>query len=222
MTDEQPSKFDTLFARNRFWAERIKAINPDFFLNLSRQQKPEFLWIGCADSRVPANEIIDLPPGEVFVHRNIANLVVPSDLNCLSVIQYAVEVLEIRYIIVCGHYGCGGVKAALSDDNNGLIDNWLRHIRQVKRLHADAFEGISAEDEIVDRLCELNVIEQVHNVCGTTIVRDAWARGANVRVDGWVYSIRDGILKGLCSLGPETATGTDNPAKPTASKAATG
>ena len=204
MTDKQPSKFDTLFERNRFWAERIKAINPDFFLNLSRQQKPEFLWIGCADSRVPANEIIDLPPGEVFVHRNIANVVVPSDLNCLSVIQYAVEVLEIRYIIVCGHYGCGGVKAALSDDNHGLIDNWLRHIRQVKRLHADAFEGMSVEDEIVDRLCELNVIEQVHNVCATTIVRDAWARGANVRVDGWVYSIKDGILKGLCSHGPES------------------
>jgi carbonic anhydrase len=222
MTDKQPSKFDTLFERNRFWAERIKAINPDFFLNLSRQQKPEFLWIGCADSRVPANEIIDLPPGEVFVHRNIANIVVPSDLNCLSVIQYAVDVLEIRYIIVCGHYGCGGVKAALSEDNHGLIDNWLRHIRQVKRLHADAFEGMSAEAEIVDRLCELNVIEQVHNVCATTIVRDAWARGANVRVDGWVYSIRDGILKGLCSLGPETAAETFGAAKSAADKEATG
>ena len=205
MADEKTSKFDTLFARNRFWAERIKAINPDFFLNLSRQQSPEFLWIGCADSRVPANEIIDLPPGEVFVHRNIANVVVPSDLNCLSVIQYAVEVLDIRYIIVCGHYGCGGVKAALADENHGLIDNWLRHIRQVKRLHAHEFDDLSSDDEIVDRLCELNVIEQVHNVCATTIVRDAWARGVEVRVEGWVYSIKDGILRGLCSHGRETA-----------------
>jgi carbonic anhydrase len=202
MTDGQSSKFDTLFARNRAWADRIKAINPDFFLNLSRQQRPEFLWIGCADSRVPANEIVDLPPGEVFVHRNIANVVVPSDLNCLSVIQYAVEVLEIRHIIVCGHYGCGGVKAALSDDDHGLIDNWLRHIRNVVRLHADEFDTLSGDEHRVDRLCELNVIEQVHNVCATTIVRDAWARGIDVRVDGWVYSIKDGVLKSLCSRGP--------------------
>lgn len=205
MTDDHTTKFETLFSRNRFWAERIKAINPDFFLNLSRQQNPDFLWIGCADSRVPANEIIDLPPGEVFVHRNIANVVVPSDLNCLSVIQFAVEVLKIRHIIVCGHYGCGGVKAALSTENHGLIDNWLRHILNVKRLHAYAFEGLVEEEEIVDRLCELNVIEQVHNVCATTIVRDAWSRGEDVRIDGWVYSIKDGILKGLCSRGPETA-----------------
>lgn len=204
MADEQLSKFETLFARNRAWADRIKAINPDFFLKLSRQQTPEFLWIGCADSRVPANEIIDLPPGEVFVHRNIANVVVPSDLNCLSVIQFAVEVLEINHIIVCGHYGCGGVKAALSDDNHGLIDNWLRHIRHVKRLYPAEFEALD-DDAAVDRLCELNVIEQVNNVCATTIVRDAWARGTNVRVEGWVYSIRDGILKSLCSRGPETA-----------------
>lgn len=210
MADERPSKFETLFERNRFWAERIKAINPDFFLNLSRQQKPEFLWIGCADSRVPANEIIDLPPGEVFVHRNIANVVVPSDLNCLSVIQYAVEVLAIRYIIVCGHYGCGGVKAALSDENHGLIDNWLQHIRQVKRLHAREFDSLDGEGA-VDRLCELNVIEQVENVCATTIIRDAWARGADVRVEGWVYSIKDGILKGLCSHGLQSAPGGDDP-----------
>jgi carbonic anhydrase len=203
MADEQLSKFETLFARNRAWADRIKAINPDFFLKLSRQQTPEFLWIGCADSRVPANEIIDLPPGEVFVHRNIANVVVPSDLNCLSVIQFAVEVLEIKHIIVCGHYGCGGVKAAMSDDNHGLIDNWLRHIRHVKRLYPGEFEALD-DDAAVDRLCELNVIEQVNNVCATTILRDAWARGANVRVEGWVYSIRDGILKSLCSRGPET------------------
>lgn len=205
MTDGQSSKFDTLFARNRAWADRIKAINPDFFLNLSRQQKPEFLWIGCADSRVPANEIVDLPPGEVFVHRNIANVVVPSDLNCLSVIQYAVEVLEIRHIIVCGHYGCGGVKAAMSDDDHGLIDNWLRHIRNVRRLRADEFDSLSDDEQQVDRLCELNVVEQVHNVCATTIVRDAWARGVDVHVDGWVYSIKDGVLKSLCSRGPETS-----------------
>jgi carbonic anhydrase len=204
MTKSHSSKFDTLFQRNQFWAERIKAINPEFFLNLSRQQSPEFLWIGCADSRVPANEIVDLPPGEVFVHRNIANVVVPSDLNCLSVIQFAVEVLEIRHIIVCGHYGCGGVKAALSNESHGLIDNWLQHIRNVMRLHPDAFAELS-EDEKVDRLCELNVIEQVHNVSATTIVRDAWARGVDLRVDGWVYSIKDGILRGLCSVGRETS-----------------
>jgi carbonic anhydrase len=198
------SKFDDLFARNRRWAERIKEINPQFFENLSRQQKPDFLWIGCADSRVPANQIVDLPPGEVFVHRNIANVVVPSDLNCLSVIQFAVEVLGVEHIIVCGHYGCGGVKAALSLENHGLIDNWLRHIRNVRRLHAHAFEGLVDDDQIVDLLCELNVIEQVHNVCATTIVRDAWLRGVNVRVDGWVYSIKDGLVKSLVERGPET------------------
>ncbi len=198
------TKFNDLFARNRLWAERIKEINPDFFAKLSAQQNPEFLWIGCSDSRVPANQIIDLPPGEVFVHRNIANVVVPSDLNCLSVIQYAVEVLEVRHIIVCGHYGCGGVKAAMSPDNHGLIDNWLRHIRNVKRLHEHAFEHVHDEEEALDRLCELNVVEQVHNVCATTIVRDAWLRGADLRVEGWVYSIKDGILHGLCSRGPET------------------
>jgi carbonic anhydrase len=197
-------KDESLFARNRQWAERIKSANPDFFLKLSRQQTPRLLWIGCADSRVPANQIIDLPPGEVFVHRNIANVVVASDLNCLSVIQFAVEVLEIRHIVVCGHYGCGGVKAALSDDDHGLIDNWLRHIRNVKRLHAHAFAHLHDEEAAVDRLCELNVIEQVNNVCGTTIVRDAWRRGVPLRVDGWVYSIKDGILKDLCSRGPET------------------
>ncbi|MCP4385488.1 MAG: carbonate dehydratase [Hyphomicrobiales bacterium] len=198
------SRIEDLFNRNRIWAERIKEINPDFFLNLSRQQKPEYLWIGCSDSRVPANQIIDLPPGEVFVHRNIANVVVPSDLNCLSVIQFAVEVLEIKHIIVCGHYGCGGVKAALSSENHGLIDNWLRHIRNVKRLHASDFDDLVGEEPTIDRLCELNVIEQVHNVCATTIVRDAWLRGSHLTVEGWVYSIKDGVLKGLCSRGPET------------------
>jgi carbonic anhydrase len=200
------AKIDELFNRNRLWAERIKKANPDFFLNLSRQQTPEFLWIGCSDSRVPANQIIDLPPGEVFVHRNIANVVVPSDLNCLSVIQFAVEVLSVKHIIVCGHYGCGGVKAALSPEDHGLIDNWLRHIRNVKRLHAAEFENLVGEEETVDRLCELNVIEQVRNVCGTTIVRDAWLRGADLTVEGWVYSIKDGILRNLCSHGADTAS----------------
>jgi len=198
------ANFETLFARNKIWAARIKEINPDFFQNLSLQQRPQYLWIGCADSRVPANQIIDLPPGEVFVHRNLANVVVPSDLNCLSVIQYAVEVLEIKHIIVCGHYGCGGVKAALSGESHGLIDNWLRHIRNVKRLNADAFENLVDKEETVDKLCELNVIEQVHNVCETTIVRDAWLRGIDLHVDGWVYSIKNGVLKSLCSRGPGT------------------
>lgn len=195
---------ESLFERNRRWAENTKREDPDFFLELSRQQKPELLWIGCADSRVPANQIIDLPPGEVFVHRNVANLVVPSDLNCLSVLQFAVETLRVKHVIVCGHYGCGGVEASLSDEDHGLIDNWLRHIRHVKRLYPAEFEALD-DDAAVDRLCELNVIEQVNNVCATTIVRDAWARGTNVRVEGWVYSIRDGILKSLCSRGPETA-----------------
>lgn len=198
------SRIEELFTRNRVWAERIKEINPDFFLKLSQQQKPEYLWIGCSDSRVPANQIIDLPPGEVFVHRNIANVVVPSDLNCLSVIQFAVEVLEVKHIIVCGHYGCGGVKASLSSESHGLIDNWLRHIRNVKRLHASEFDGLSGEESTVDRLCELNVVEQVHNVCATTIVRDAWLRGSELTVEGWVYSIKDGVLKELCSRGPDT------------------
>jgi carbonic anhydrase len=200
------AKIDELFNRNRLWAERIKKANPDFFLNLSLQQTPEFLWIGCSDSRVPANQIIDLPPGEVFVHRNIANVVVPSDLNCLSVIQFAVEVLSVKHIIVCGHYGCGGVKAALSPEDHGLIDNWLRHIRNVKRLHAAEFENLAGEEETIDRLCELNVIEQVNNVCGTTIVRDAWQRGADLTVEGWVYSIKDGILRNLCSHGADIAS----------------
>ena len=198
------SKFHDLFIRNQRWAERIKQATPDYFLKLAAQQSPDFLWIGCSDSRVPANELLDLPPGEVFVHRNIANVVVPSDLNCLSVIQFAVEVLKVRHIIVCGHYGCGGVRAAMSCENHGLIDNWLRHIRNVHRLHADRFEHIHDEEEVLDRLCELNVVEQVHNVCATTIVHDAWHRGENVQVEGWVYSIRDGILKELCSRGPET------------------
>jgi carbonic anhydrase len=188
-----------LFARNKTWSDRIKEINPDFFTNLARQQKPEYLWIGCADSRVPANQIVDLPPGEVFVHRNIANVVVPTDLNCLSVLQYAVEVLRVRAVIVCGHYGCGGIDAALADQELGLIDNWLNHIRAVHRLHKGAFEAC-ADDPAArsDLLCELNVVEQVNHVCDTTIVRHAWAEGRDLPVYGAVYRLKDGILNQLC------------------------
>jgi carbonic anhydrase len=186
-----------LFDNNRAWAERIEREQPGFFEQLSKQQNPEYLWIGCADSRVPANEIINLPPGEVFVHRNIANLVVHTDLNCLSVIQYAVAVLKVKHIIVCGHYGCGGVRAALEDDNHGLIDNWLRHIRDVYRFHRDTLDPIGDPDARRDRLCELNVIEQVSNVCNTTMVRDAWAAGQQLAVHGWIYRLEDGLLHDL-------------------------
>jgi carbonic anhydrase len=186
-----------LFDSNREWAERIEREQPGFFAQLSRQQNPEYLWIGCADSRVPANEIINLPPGEVFVHRNIANLVVHTDLNCLAVIQYAVEVLKVKHIIVCGHYGCGGVRAALDETNHGLIDNWLRHIRDVYRYHRDALDAIEDSDGRRDRLCELNVIEQVSNVCNTTMVRDAWVAGQDLAVHGWIYRLEDGLLHDL-------------------------
>jgi carbonic anhydrase len=199
--------FDRIFSRNRDWAARMKQDNPEYFRNLSEQQAPEFLWIGCADSRVPANQIMTLPPGEVFVHRNIANVVVPSDLNCLSVLQYAVEVLRVRHIIVCGHYGCGGVRAALSGEDNGLIDNWLNHIRTVERLHADKFTPDMTDEERQNLLCELNIEEQVRNVCSTTIVRDAWARGQALTVHGLVYTLSDGILQEICvrDPGPEAA-----------------
>jgi len=190
------SDISHLFQNNRDWANSITAENPDFFYNLSKQQSPDILWIGCADSRVPANEIIKLPPGEVFVHRNIANVVVHTDLNCLSVIQYAVEVLEVKHIIVCGHYGCGGIKAAMENKNHGLIDNWLRHIKDVRRFNE--LELLSVDEEHrFDRLCELNVIEQVSNVANTTVVNEAWKRGAELSVHGWVYAINDGILKDL-------------------------
>ncbi|MCB1724445.1 MAG: carbonate dehydratase [Chromatiaceae bacterium] len=185
-----------LFENNRIWAEAIKKQDPDFFERLCRQQAPQYLWIGCSDSRVPANEIVDLPPGDVFVHRNIANVVVHTDLNCLSVIQYAVEVLKVRHIIVCGHYGCGGVKAAIEGRDHGLIDNWLRHIKDVGRFNADRLTGLDGEQRF-DALCELNVAEQVTNVCNTTIVKNAWERGADLTVHGWIYSIRDGILHSL-------------------------
>ena len=186
-----------LFDSNREWAECIAQEQPDFFEQLSKQQSPEYLWIGCADSRVPANEIINLPPGEVFVHRNIANVVVHTDLNCLSVIQYAVEVLKVKHIIVCGHYGCGGVKAAMENNSHGLIDNWLRHLRDVYRLHRAELDQIEDQEACRNRLCELNVIEQVDNVCNTTMVRDAWAAGQELAVHGWIYSLKDGLLRDL-------------------------
>jgi carbonic anhydrase len=188
---------DQLLESNRAWARKIKAQEPDFFQTLSKQQSPGYLWIGCSDSRVPANEIVDLMPGELFVHRNVANVVVHTDLNCLSVTQYAVDVLQVRHIIVCGHYGCGGVNAALRNDRLGLIDNWLRHIQDVRQKHAALLEAAGDESQQLDRLCELNVIEQVFNVCQTTIVQSAWERQQELTVHGWIYGLSDGLLRDL-------------------------
>ncbi len=185
-----------LFDNNLAWVDRIRRRQPDFFARLAHQQAPEYLWIGCSDSRVSANQIVDLPPGEVFVHRNIANVVAHTDLNCLSVIQYAVDVLQIRHIIVCGHYGCGGVRAAMDPREHGLIDNWLRHVEDVAHLNADSLRGLEAEQKL-DRLCELNVIEQVKNVCDTTTVVKAWNGDLPLSVHGWIYNIGNGILKDL-------------------------
>ncbi len=186
-----------LLENNRRWAQARASNDPDFFPRLSRQQAPEFLWVGCADSRVPANEIVGMDPGQLFVHRNVANLVVPSDLNCLSVIQYAVEVLKVRHIIVCGHYGCGGVRAALEEAQLGLIDNWLRPIRQLSHVHRSQLNALPDLDARVDRLCELNVIAQARSVAGTTIVQNAWHRDQTLAVHGWVYSLRDGLIRDL-------------------------
>ena len=186
-----------LFESNRAWSERIRRDDPEFFPRLSRQQRPRYLWIGCADSRVPANEIVDLAPGELFVHRNLANVVVHSDLNCLSVMQFAVEVLKVEHIIVCGHYGCSGVSTALQNQRVGLADNWLRHVQDVHAKHDSA---VAREPDLahrIDRLCELNVIEQVAHVCQTTIVRDAWARGQELDVHGWVFGLKDGLVRDL-------------------------
>ena len=185
-----------LFDRNADWATAIKEQDPGFFETLAAQQNPEYLWIGCSDSRVAANQIIDLPPGEVFVHRNIANVVVHTDLNCLSVIHFAVEVLQVKHIIVCGHYGCSGIRAAMDDQQHGLIDNWLRHIKDVSRFNSDKLEGLN-EDEKFDLLCELNVREQVANVCSTPIVQKAWKNGKTLFVHGWIYNINNGLLKDL-------------------------
>ena len=194
-----------LFANNRAWAGKVKRENPTFFKRLAEQQSAQYLWIGCSDSRVPANEIIGLMPGEVFVHRNIANVVVHTDLNCLSVIQYAVDVLKVKHVIVTGHYGCGGVRAALFGDRVGLADNWLHHVHDVRDKHLEKIMALKLPDERLNRLCELNVIEQVANVCRTTIVRDAWERGQELSVHGWVYTLHDGLLHDL-NL---TVTGSD-------------
>jgi carbonic anhydrase len=181
-----------LFENNRQWAENIRLQDPDFFSQLARQQSPEFLWIGCSDSRVPANQIVGLLPGELFVHRNVGNLVVHTDLNCLSVLQFAVDILNVRHVIVCGHYGCSGVRAAMRRDRIGLSDNWLRHLEDVRQKHSARLA-----DDAQDRLSELNVIEQVRNVCQTTIARDAWARGQPLSIHGWIYGIHDGLLRDL-------------------------
>lgn len=188
---------DQLFENNRDWAAEILSRDANFFKKLAEQQSPEYLWIGCADSRVPANELLGLLPGELFVHRNIANLVVHSDLNCLSVLQFAVDVLKVKHVIVCGHYGCGGVQAALTGRRVGLADNWLRHVQDVHQKHEKYLGEVLPEKDRVNRLCELNVIEQVVNVCQTTIVQDAWERGQAVEVHGWVYGIQDGLLNEL-------------------------
>jgi len=203
-----------LFESNRAWAEDISAREPEFFRELARQQTPEYLWIGCSDSRVPSTQLVGLSPGEMFVHRNVANLVVHTDLNCLSVMQYAVEVLKVKHIIVCGHYGCGGVQAALAGARFGLIDNWLRHVEDVAEKHAAALGRVAEEGARLRLLCELNVREQVSNVCRTTVVQDAWARGQELSVHGWIYALEDGLLRdlGLCVTCPadlEPAAGAE-------------
>ncbi len=185
-----------LLQNNREWADRIAREDPEFFQHLAKQQHPEYLWIGCSDSRVPANQIVGLLPGEVFVHRNIANVVVHTDLNCLSVIQYAVDVLKVKHIMVVGHYGCGGVKAALDRDRVGLVDLWLRHVQDVHLRHVSKVDALAPELRH-DRLCELNVIEQVANVAQTIVVQDAWARGQCLTVHGWIYGLKDGLIRDL-------------------------
>ncbi|MGH8322047.1 MAG: carbonate dehydratase [Gammaproteobacteria bacterium] len=190
-------KLPEIFANNLAWAGDVTRKQPGFFKRLAEQQNPKYLWIGCSDSRVPANQIMGLMPGEVFVHRNIANVVVHTDLNCLSVIQYAVEVLKVEHIIICGHYGCGGVQAAWRGAQLGLIDNWLRHVQDVGKLHYDELTELKEEKQQLDKLCELNVIEQAKHVCRSTIVQDAWARSQSLTVHGWAYGLQDGLLHDL-------------------------
>jgi carbonic anhydrase len=186
-----------LLDQNRVWAESIKASDPEFFPNLAKQQSPTFLWIGCSDSRVPATQLVGMVPGEMFVHRNVANVVDHTDFNCLSVMQYAVDVLKVQHIIVCGHHGCGGVKAAMDNAQLGLIDNWLRHVQDVLHQHEELLSTISDEEQRLNRLCELNVIEQVLSVGRTTIVQGAWQRGQELTVHGWIYGLEDGLLRDL-------------------------
>jgi carbonic anhydrase len=186
-----------LFASNRAWAEKIREQDPEFFEKLARQQAPNYLWIGCSDSRVPANQIVGLLPGELFVHRNVANVVVHTDLNCLSVMQFAIDVLKVQHVIVCGHYGCAGVKAALNKQSLGLVDNWLRHVQDVRQKHEVELAKLPDAQDRHNRLCELNVIEQVVNVCQTSIVRDAWRSRQPIAVHGWIYGLQDGLLRDL-------------------------
>jgi len=188
---------EELFKNNREWAEKIRRQDPEFFEKLARQQSPEYLWIGCSDSRVPANQIVGLLPGDVFVHRNIANLVVHTDLNCLSVMQFAVDILKVKHVLVVGHYGCSGVSAALRRQRVGLADNWLRHIQDVHEKHVRSVAAERSDAAALNRLCELNVIEQVQNVCQTSIARDAWERGQELHVHGWIYGIADGLARDL-------------------------
>jgi carbonic anhydrase len=188
---------ETLLQSNRRWSEEVRRREPEFFATLSRQQAPEYLWIGCSDSRVPANEICGLLPGEIFVHRNVANIVVHSDLNCLSVMQYAIDVLKVKHVIICGHYGCGGVRAALGTQKLGLIDNWLRHVQDVINKHSDHLTCISEKEARVDRLCELNVVDQVLNAAATTVVQAAWERNQELTIHGWVYGLQDGLIRQL-------------------------
>ncbi len=202
----------TVFDNNRSWANRMLDGDTEFFQRLAKQQAPRLLWIGCSDSRVPANQICGLDPGEVFVHRNVANLVIHTDLNCLSVVQYAVEVLKVEDIIVCGHYGCGGVQAALNDVSLGLIDNWLRHLQDVRDLHTARLTGLPAQKRW-ELLCALNVIEQVRSLAQTTVLREAWKRGQKVRVNGWIYELKDGLLRDLCcSMADVTEVATSHQA----------
>lgn len=190
------SKLERLLESNKEWAEKINQENPDFFASLSKQQTPEYLWIGCSDSRVPANQIVGLMPGEVFVHRNVANQVIHSDLNCLSVVQFAVEVLKVKHIIVCGHYGCGGVHAAFQNQRHGLVDNWLSHVKDVHYKHIDELKELD-ENKAQDRLCELNVMEQVRNLARTTVIRDAWQNGQELVLHGFVYGLHNGLINDL-------------------------
>ena len=193
MTD----KLNDLFSRNRAWAAEMERTRPGFFTGLANQQKPKYMWIGCSDSRVPANELLGMAPGDVFVHRNIANVVVHSDLNCLSVLQFAVDVLKVKHVIIVGHYGCKGVHAAMTGTRIGLVDNWLRHVQDVGQKHERYLGDVLTSRQRGDRLCELNVVEQVLNVCQTTIVQDAWERGQELSVHGWVYGLKDGLLNDL-------------------------
>jgi len=194
-----------LLQNNREWAKGIKTRDPEFFQKLAQQQNPRYLWIGCSDSRVPSTQLVNLPPGEMFVHRNVANVVVHTDVNCLSVLQFAVDVLKVAHVIVCGHYGCGGVQAAMENSQLGLIDNWLRHVQDVMHNHAASLAGLNDDTQRLDRICELNVIEQVLNVSRTTIVQNAWSRGQEVAVHGWIYGIEDGLLRdlGMCITNQE-------------------